>query len=119
MNRLFTALMSFAAISAGQPLDPAKLLQLPVDSWPTYNGDYSGRRHRPLTQINTSNVKNLTLAWAAHFSAPAVPGGNTQIKSTPLEVNGVLYFAVPDYAFAADARTGRELWRFKWENVGG
>ena len=29
--------------------------------WPMYNGDYSGRRHSPLKQINSSNVKNLAL----------------------------------------------------------
>ena len=28
----------------GQMLDPAKLLKEPTDTWPTYNGDYSGRR---------------------------------------------------------------------------
>ncbi len=109
----------FAITAAAQSLDPAKLLQLPTDTWPTYNGDYSGRRHSPLNQINQDNVKNLALAWAARFAAPAVPGGNTIIKATPLEVNGVLYFAVPDYAFAADARTGRMLWSFKWESQGG
>ncbi len=35
----------------------------PIDSWPTYHGDYSGRRYSTLKQINASNVKNLTLAW--------------------------------------------------------
>ena len=34
-----------------------------ADSWPTYSGDYTGRRYSALTQINQSNVKNLTLAW--------------------------------------------------------
>ena len=44
-------------------LDPAKLLNPGTDSWPTYNGDYSGRRYSPLAQINTANVKALSLAW--------------------------------------------------------
>ena len=52
-----------AAATLGQGLDPAKLLQPPTDSWPTYNGDYSGRRFSPLTKINTSNVDSLSLAW--------------------------------------------------------
>src|SRR5450755_660376 len=42
-----------------------------------------------------------------------------QIKATPLEVNGVLYFTVPDHAWAVDARTGRELWHFRWQTKGG
>ena len=50
--------------AAGQTLDPAALLHPPTDSWPTYHGDYSGRRHSPLTQITPQNVSNLGLAWA-------------------------------------------------------
>jgi glucose dehydrogenase len=37
--------------------------QIPTDSWPTYHGDYSGRRYSPLKQITTANVKGLALAW--------------------------------------------------------
>ena len=44
-------------------LDPAVLGKPPVDAWPTYHGDYSGRRYSTLKEINTANVKNLTLAW--------------------------------------------------------
>ncbi len=32
----------------GEGLTPAALLKPGVDSWPTYNGDYSGRRNSPL-----------------------------------------------------------------------
>ena len=39
-----------------QTLNPEKLLQPPTDTWPTYNGDYSGRRYSTLTQINSSNI---------------------------------------------------------------
>lgn len=41
---------------AADGLDPAALLRPPTDTWPTYNGDYSGRRYSPLSQINQSNV---------------------------------------------------------------
>ncbi|MCZ2150571.1 MAG: acido-empty-quinoprotein group A [Bryobacterales bacterium] len=113
-----------AALLAGslgaQMLDPAKLLKPPTDTWPTYNGDYSGRRFSPLARINASNVTAMSLAWVFRAgTGPGAGGSNTQIKATPLEVNGVLYFAVPDYAWAVDARTGRELWRYKWETRGG
>ena len=46
-----------------QTLNPEKLLQPPTDTWPTYNGDYSGRRYSTLTQINSSNIGSLSLAW--------------------------------------------------------
>src|SRR5438067_12497 len=80
----------------GQGLDPGALLKLPRDTWPTYNGDYSGRRYSPLNQIDTSNINSLTLAWA-------YPAHSVSIKSTPLLVDGILYFTVPDNVWAIDA----------------
>jgi glucose dehydrogenase len=90
-----------------QGLDPAALLKPPTDTWPTFNGDYSGRRYSTLSQIDKSNVRSLSLAWAfqTHAGAPE--------KATPLEVNGVLYFSLPDNVWAADARTGRQLWHYE------
>jgi glucose dehydrogenase len=38
--------------------------------------------------------------------------GNPEIKSTPLMVNGILYFTIPDHVWALDARTGEELWHY-------
>ena len=117
------ALLLSAALWA-QGLNPAKLLQPPTDTWPTYNGDYSGRRYSPLTRINAGNVQSLTLAWVYRANTgpanPAAGGfGGVQIKATPLEVNGVLYFTVPDHVWAVDARNGRELWHYRWESKGG
>ncbi len=97
-------------------VDPAKLPHPSTDSWPMYNGDYSGRRYSPLKKINASNVNSLTLAWMYRAMAPT---GNVTVKATPLQVNGVLYFAAPDHAWAVDARTGREIWRFDWQSQGG
>jgi alcohol dehydrogenase (cytochrome c) len=96
---------------SAQGLEPQALLQPPPDTWPTYNGDYSGRRFSPLDQINASNVGSLTLAWI--FRAHS-----REIKSTPLEVNGVLYFTTPDNVWAVDARFGREIWHFKRPSEG-
>ncbi|MBV9677651.1 MAG: PQQ-binding-like beta-propeller repeat protein, partial [Acidobacteriaceae bacterium] len=102
-----------------QELDPKKLLSPPTDTWATFHGDYSGRRHSPLKQINSENVQNLGLAWVYRASGGDNPAFGTSIKATPLQVNGVLYFALPDYAYAVDARNGRELWTYKWESQGG
>jgi acido-empty-quinoprotein group A len=108
-----------AGLATAQALDPVKLLQPPTDTWPTYNGDYSGRRYSPLSQINASNIQNLGLAWVYRAeTGGGSPFGNS-IKATPLEVNGVLYFTIPDHAWAVDARTGRELWHFRWQTKGG
>ncbi|MGH9582061.1 MAG: PQQ-binding-like beta-propeller repeat protein [Bryobacteraceae bacterium] len=96
----------------GQDLNPQNLSHTLGKSWPTYNGDYSGRRFSELSQINASNVKDMTLAWT--YDSGGVP-----IKATPLMVHGVLYFTVPDHAWALDARTGRELWHWTTKSAGG
>ena len=95
-------LVALALIAQG--MDPATIpfFAYKGDAWPTYNGDYSGRRYSPLTKINSSNVRGLTTAWSYHTSV----GG---IKATPLEINGILYFTAPDHAWAVDARTGKEV----------
>jgi acido-empty-quinoprotein group A len=97
------------------------LFHQPADSWPTYNGDYSGRRFSDLKQINATNIDSLKIDWSYKISgiAPQRGVGNPNIKSTPLMVNGVLYFTIPDHVFAVDARTGKELWRFDFEDHGG
>jgi alcohol dehydrogenase (cytochrome c) len=104
-------------------LDPAKLLQPPTDSWPTYNGDYSGRRFSRLKKINQSNVGALTLAWVRRtvVAGRQAGGGNNAavIKGTPIVINGVLYYTVPDHAWAIDARSGREIWHYEWPSKGG
>ena len=121
----FVAFVSLASVVA--------LAQIPTDAWPTYHGDYTGRRFSTLKQINTTNVKNLTLAWVYRLNtsrAGAIvggegpetppPGGNTpSVKSTPLMLNGILYFSVPDHVYALDVRTGREIWHYAWKTRGG
>jgi acido-empty-quinoprotein group A len=108
---LLFALGLQAARSSAQELDPAALLKPATDTWPTYNGDYSGKRFSTLDQINAANVASLTLAWVFH------PHAST-IKSTPLEANGVLYFTVPDNVWAVDARFGREIWHYHRDSEG-
>jgi alcohol dehydrogenase (cytochrome c) len=97
--------------AAAQGLDPAALLKPPTDTWPTYNGDYSGRRFSTLEQINSGNIGSLTLAWVFQTHG-------TTIKSTPLEVNGILYFTAPDNVWAVDARFGRQIWHYERHSEG-
>ena len=114
---LLAVLLSATASFPEGPLNPSSILKPTPDMWPTFNGDYSGRRFSPLNQINGSNVKSLSLAWVAR--ANTGDSSRESIKATPLVVNGVMYFTLPDHAFAVDARTGRQLWHYKWESKGG
>ena len=55
-----------AAQAQGQGgLDPASMLKPLAEEWTSYSGDYTGRRYSTLTQVNQTNVKNLTLAWVS------------------------------------------------------
>ena len=90
-------------------------------SWPTYNGDYSGRRFSELTQINQSNLDRLKIDWMYRITGigPQRGVGNPTIKSTPLMVDGVLYFTIPDHVFALNAASGEKIWQVDFEDHGG
>lgn len=104
------ALLALSAVA--QNANAPKSMPGSGDDWPTYNGDYSGRRFSALNQINASNVKLMTLAWT-------YDSGGDAIKATPIMVHGVLYVSVPDHAWAMDARTGRRLWSWSNHSRGG
>ena len=72
---LKAAVCILPGMAAGQMLDPALLNKPLSDSWPTYSGDYSGKRYSALRQINQTNVKNLTLAWVARETQGSGGGG--------------------------------------------
>ena len=144
---LFLALISPAlTMGQGKGVSPTELLKPLKESWPTYNGDYTGKRYSALTQLNTSNVKNLSLAWMSRLTAGpgnTAPGGRRagggrgpnmiiggegtgdfaagggSIKASVLQVDGTLYFTMPDNAWAVDALDGRELWHYYWKTKGG
>jgi alcohol dehydrogenase (cytochrome c) len=102
-----------SGVAGAQEYDPSWQLKPPTDSWPGYHGDYSGRRHSPLTQITPENVENLGLAWSFQT------GEAGQLKCSPLMVNGILYITEPDSVWAVDARTGHQLWHYKYPKNNG
>jgi alcohol dehydrogenase (cytochrome c) len=106
-------LLASATLAAQAGVNPADFGRPPTDSWPTYNGDYSGRRYSPLDQVNAGNVKRLSLAWIHQT------GGTTGIKATPLFIDGMLYLSTQDNAYAIDGRTGQERWHYAWKSQGG
>jgi alcohol dehydrogenase (cytochrome c) len=127
----------------GSGVAPSDLLKPLKDSWPTYSGDYTGKRYSALTQVNQANVMHLTLAWSTRVTAGQASGGGGRggrgsgpvivggegpgdinvgggsIKASALEVDGILYFTMPDNAWAVDARDGSELWHYFWKTKGG
>jgi alcohol dehydrogenase (cytochrome c) len=78
-------------------------------NWLTYWGDYSAIRHRDLKQITPSNVKDLRVEWMFQTDE----GGRFQ--TVPLVDDGIMYFtAAGGHGYALDARTGRQLWHYKY-----
>jgi alcohol dehydrogenase (cytochrome c) len=89
----------------GMDFVPQRLLvEPPAQDWPSYNGDYSGRRYSALDQINPDNVYRLRAQWVFHSTK------SEALEVTPVVVGGVMYVTSANDAFALDARTGRVLW---------
>lgn len=87
--------------------------------WPFYGGDAGGTRYSPLAQINRSNVAKLRKTWVYHTGEVAEGTRSTDsnrvraFESTPLMVDGILYFTTPSSRLIAlDAETGKELWKY-------
>ena len=76
-------------------------------NWLSYGLDYSEQRFSTLTQIDDTNVGTLRLAW--YLDLP----GMRSLVSSPLAIDGVLYFS-GSYAtvFAVDAATGTLRWKY-------
>ncbi|HTM31957.1 MAG TPA: pyrroloquinoline quinone-dependent dehydrogenase [Vicinamibacterales bacterium] len=79
--------------------------------WPTYGGDLASRRYSPLSQIDAGNFNKLEIAW--RFKTDNLgPRPEFQLQTTPLMVNGSLYFTAGTRraAVAIDAATGELKW---------
>jgi len=76
-------------------------------NWLAHGRGYAEQRYSPLGQIDNGNVAELGLAWSFDV------GNRFVMQTTPLAIDGVLYFtAAWSVVHALDAKTGEELWRF-------
>jgi alcohol dehydrogenase (cytochrome c) len=79
--------------------------------WLTYSGDYTGRRHSPLTQVTPANVGRLAAQWT--FQVDSMVAGRG-FEGTPILLDGVMYVTGNNNtAWAVDMRTGQQLWRYR------
>ncbi len=76
------------------------------DDWPSYNGDYTGRRFSSLTQITPQNVRHLQAQWVFHSRSAGI------LEVTPVVVNGIMYVTASNDAYALNAQTGQVLWHY-------
>lgn len=80
-----------------------------LTDWGIYRGDKGATQYSSISQINTTNVHRLKVAWRYNHGLPEGPG----IYSNAIIVDGLLYFTTPRVnVIALDAATGKEVWRF-------
>jgi len=110
MKRFLFPLAAVAALALGW----SQLAQNPTDTnandytnWGEYLGGPDRSHYSALTQLTPRNVTQLKVAWTYHT------GSSGQIQTNPIIIDGVLYGVTPTVqAFALDAATGREIWKY-------
>ncbi|HEY2648516.1 MAG TPA: PQQ-binding-like beta-propeller repeat protein, partial [Puia sp.] len=84
----------------------------PYQRWTVVNGNTAGNKFSSLTQIDTSNVTQLKVAWTFH-TGDVDTAAHSQIQCNPVIINGTLYATSPQLKlFALDAATGKEKWYY-------
>ena len=87
----------------------------PTVQWRSYAGDERTHRYAPHDQHKRDNVKNLQVAWTWRFDNYGTTTETITTETTPLMVNGVLYFTAGPRrnVIAANAATGETLWTYR------
>jgi quinoprotein glucose dehydrogenase len=84
--------------------------------WKAYRGDEASTAYSAADLITRDNVKNLQVAWSWKFDNYGGAASETlATETTPLMVNGVLYFTAGARrtVVAAKADTGETLWTWR------
>ncbi len=80
--------------------------------WKMATGNSNGNKYSSLTEIDTSNVAQLKVAWEFHTKDDDT-AAHSQIQCNPIVVDGVMYFTSPMLKlFAVDAGTGQQKWMY-------
>ena len=80
-----------------------------ANQWVLPSGNYANWRYSRLAQINTSNAKNLQVAWTMST------GTNRGLEGQPLVVGNMMYYetSYPNYVYAIDLdHVDQIAWQF-------
>jgi alcohol dehydrogenase (cytochrome c) len=115
---------SSADHTAGQPVlradqipkapafSTSDLAALPKDQWITNGGSLANERYSPLSDIDTSNVKNLKGEWMTHLDGSGL-AAKYSAEGQPIVYKGVIYIPTgQDDVFAVSVATGKILWKY-------
>jgi quinoprotein glucose dehydrogenase len=107
---LSLTLLVFLASCSTKKEEPAASA---YSSWRIKGGTADGIQYSSLQTINKENVSSLRVAWTYRTGDADTVNNRTQVQCNPIIVDGVLYATSAQLkAFAVDAATGKELWRF-------
>jgi alcohol dehydrogenase (cytochrome c) len=106
------ALMTGASGVRAADVTYERLLNPEPHNWLMNHRDFGAQRHSPLDAINTSNVKNLKLAFAISIGGTST---NEYLQATPLVEDGFMYM-VDSWGIVSkfDVRSGtsaKVVWR--------
>jgi quinohemoprotein ethanol dehydrogenase len=78
-----------------------------LGDWPSHGLDYAETRFSKLSLIDTSNARNLSLAWTYNLQS------TRGVEATPIVVDGVMYVTASwGVVYAIDAKTGQKKWSY-------
>jgi quinoprotein glucose dehydrogenase len=82
-------------------------------NWTEYGGTHENIKYSSLSQIDTSNVGRLKVAWTYHSENNDPSKFGSAMESNPIIIDGVMYVVSPKLKLCAvDAATGEEKWKF-------
>jgi len=100
MKRPFLVLVPLVVVATALPSAQ--------NNWMHWGQDPGGTKFSTLAEINTDNVSRLKRAWTFHT-------GDTSgfFESTPLAIDGTLYFSAANGVYAIDGATGKQIWKYE------
>ncbi|MEM8499579.1 MAG: PQQ-dependent dehydrogenase, methanol/ethanol family [Pseudomonadota bacterium] len=113
MRKLFTPFLMLFLSAISTSLCAAVTAERIIEAddephnWLATGRDYLEQRYSPLSQISSTTIGKLGLAWFTET------GSERGLEATPLVVDGVMYLTLSwSVLLALDAKTGTELWRY-------
>jgi quinoprotein glucose dehydrogenase len=81
-------------------------------NWNVYGGAKDAMHYSSLTEVDTTNVSQLQIAWVYH-TGDADTESHSQIQCNPVIIDGIMYALTPAMKlFALDAAKGKKIWIF-------
>jgi quinohemoprotein ethanol dehydrogenase len=111
-NANANVVLSADGIAKAPAFTASQLAAEPKDGWITNGGSLWNQRYSPLSEIDTSNVKDLKGEWMTHLDGSGL-AAKYSAESQPLVYEGVIYVPTgQDDVFAVSVATGRVLWKY-------